>query len=909
MRLLDPDAYWSGVSMRAIMLLQKYDMELKDWDEGSHPRDESGRFGSGGLSSSGGIKGKVKEFINGSGKEAINTVAGKLKEHHKELLAGAVTFSLYHIVGADFPVNVEQAIHGEIANLATNLQVSVGVARSYMSKVVDELIALRSKSSDEILDALLKLKDILDKDKTKGTGDWDESEHPRDEHGQFSGGGGGGGAGLSGGGVELGAKPVDMNQATKVGPQKGSNPGGVYKIDGKEYYAKQGKSVAHVRNELMAVDLARAAGVKTLNYVPSVGDTHVVSKMEKLTKDNYQVLTPEEKAKVQETFVAQAWLANWDAAGLVYDNQAVIPGKGVVTLDFGGALEYRAQGAPKGAAFGDKVDELNTMRNPAINKQNAVVFGNMTAEQMIISASKVLKISDEEIFNIVQAHGGSPKLALKLVDRKYDIAAWAKNLSTAEGAMAPAPTGIGAPTPSTPDAAPGYVDTPAKVAVADLASQMASVGPSTIEAGVVKLEGSILHHNGQKLETHPQKQKGTTAERVALRAAAKAATGNQKATIQKVVDAAQLASFLKQHNALMKKGDSSSMKKAGELESHIKKLGGTVGQSITSIDSPVTKAMAAGTPVPAVQPAVKPAAVVAPPAKPAAVAPPPAVNPVEQARQYLQAILGKSVTDDQVANYIDLKGLVGNNTSASDLVKTATYDLEKSPVENIDPVQLAHIKAYTGSYFGPTNKQLRDGLMTEEIWSHALRLNEALDKLPDYKGIVGRGVYVPNVAEFMKGYQVGMIKEERAFTSAAKGKGFGGKVKYQIQSKTGKDVSTYSQHSGEKEVLFKSGTRFRVVKIEQDYDVNIIHMEEVSTAIYIKHRYYTDLMWKMNMAEKQKPKYKYPTTTNKYGESDVIGVLPDGTLNLIAHEDDFPEEYADSDPKRLREESKLDADK
>jgi hypothetical protein len=36
-------------------------------------------------------------------------------------------------------------------------------------------------------------------------------------------------------------------------------------------------------------------------------------------------------------------------------------------LDLGGALSFRAQGAPKGAAFGSTVGELDTMRNKSVS--------------------------------------------------------------------------------------------------------------------------------------------------------------------------------------------------------------------------------------------------------------------------------------------------------------------------------------------------------------------------------------------------------------------------------------------------------------------------------------------------------------------------------------------------------------
>ena len=48
------------------------------------------------------------------------------------------------------------------------------------------------------------------------------------------------------------------------------------------------------------------------------------------------------------------------------DNQGVAAGV-VITLDVGGALEFRAQGDPKGKAFGASVREIDTLRTDADN--------------------------------------------------------------------------------------------------------------------------------------------------------------------------------------------------------------------------------------------------------------------------------------------------------------------------------------------------------------------------------------------------------------------------------------------------------------------------------------------------------------------------------------------------------------
>jgi hypothetical protein len=124
------------------------------------PRDEHGRWGTGGVA----VKAKLKEFLASHGKDAIAAVAHKLDENKKELLAGAITFSLYHIVGADFPVDVESAVHDQVVNFADNAKVSVGMARDYMHQTVDKMIALRGlhkAEPDEVLAALIKLRSVL----------------------------------------------------------------------------------------------------------------------------------------------------------------------------------------------------------------------------------------------------------------------------------------------------------------------------------------------------------------------------------------------------------------------------------------------------------------------------------------------------------------------------------------------------------------------------------------------------------------------------------------------------------------------------------------------------------------------------------------------------------------------------
>ena len=231
-----------------------------------------------------------------------------------------------------------------------------------------------------------------------------ESDHPRADNGQF-------GSGSS----------IKMSDMKKESGKMGSNPGGVYSnAEGKKFYIKEGKTADHVNNELLAGSLYGLAGSKTLNYHPVEGGKHIATELQDLDKKNVNDFTAEEKKKAQLDFATHAWLANWDAAGLGGDNQGIIGGH-PVSLDLGGALNYRGMGGAKGSKFGNVAGELKTMRDKAINPDNAKLFGSISTEDLRASADKVTNIPDDKIREAVHAHGYDDDLADKLIARKKDI--------------------------------------------------------------------------------------------------------------------------------------------------------------------------------------------------------------------------------------------------------------------------------------------------------------------------------------------------------------------------------------------------------------------------------------------------------------------------------------------------------
>lgn len=204
---------------------------------------------------------------------------------------------------------------------------------------------------------------------------------------------------------------------TKVGEQKGSNPGGVYKdAAGEHWYVKTPKSEEHIANERLANELYRMAGaaVPETKAIALDGKNAIASRM---LNEAFVPLKDAPNAAwaekvLRNNFAADAWLANHDVIGLTRDNVMVSPAGEVYRIDQGGAMKFRAQGEPK--EFGNFPNEWETMRDPKIAKEAGPVFKGMTKAEKIDSLNRVLLISDSDI--MAAAHILGPGNATEKVD-------------------------------------------------------------------------------------------------------------------------------------------------------------------------------------------------------------------------------------------------------------------------------------------------------------------------------------------------------------------------------------------------------------------------------------------------------------------------------------------------------------
>lgn len=200
----------------------------------------------------------------------------------------------------------------------------------------------------------------------------------------------------------------------KIGAAQGSFPGGVYKdkITNEQYYIKF-MDDRHAIVEELTSNLYGLVGVPHISAAKIQFDNKTAIATKFLSHAHHpSVEELQNNPFITNAFVIDAWLANWDVAGLDYDNIIMsTTNKLPFRIDFGGALIFRALGKQK--PFGDDVPELETMRNPDINASASQLFKNVSTEQLRYGAERLSMISSEQIADVVD------KAALSVADKLF----------------------------------------------------------------------------------------------------------------------------------------------------------------------------------------------------------------------------------------------------------------------------------------------------------------------------------------------------------------------------------------------------------------------------------------------------------------------------------------------------------
>lgn len=208
---------------------------------------------------------------------------------------------------------------------------------------------------------------------------------------------------------------LDMAKWKQTGKKPGGSvPGAIYTDEaGVEWIVKYTASEDVARNEVLTSKLYQLVGVQAPDVRLVVLDSRAGARAgnlgvaSRLIDDVKTVKTAAQMKKVDgvyDGFAADAWLADWDVVGLNFDNIVIGPTGKAIRIDVGSGLRYRAQGGAKGANFGEVVGELDSLRDPAINREAAAVFGKIPEAKIEAGVAQILRVTDDQIDELVDLY-------------------------------------------------------------------------------------------------------------------------------------------------------------------------------------------------------------------------------------------------------------------------------------------------------------------------------------------------------------------------------------------------------------------------------------------------------------------------------------------------------------------------
>lgn len=158
-------------------------------------------------------------------------------------------------------------------------------------------------------------------------------------------------------------------------------------------------------------------------------------------------------------------------------------------------------------------------------------------------------------------------------------------------------------------------------------------------------------------------------------------------------------------------------------------------------------------------------------------------------------------------------------------------------LRTIPEEDLVAIRGYTtDDFYGDINRGMRsdDPVALARYDAHIRAISSGLNQLPEYNGMVGRGITISDPAvlnDVLNRYEPGQIVQERAFVSTDTSASFPGNLQFEINSRTGRDIKDLSiYNSTESEVLFAPGSKFKVLSKTYDSSTGTWHivMDDVS---------------------------------------------------------------------------------
>lgn len=174
----------------------------------------------------------------------------------------------------------------------------------------------------------------------------------------------------------------------------------------------------------------------------------------------------------------------------------------------------------------------------------------------------------------------------------------------------------------------------------------------------------------------------------------------------------------------------------------------------------------------------------------------------------------ENVREQQELQFVEQMLGEEESNKARDRLNTASEFIKQHKLSQNEALSVI---GYTGSFYKDFNQALRAGKVTPKIARYESLLNTALEKLPKFSGISYRAVQKLSKEDLAR-YKEGEVVTEPFFVSTSelkKVQGFSGKVRFEIYGKNGRKVANLSLYPSEKEVLFKSESRFIVKRVSK----------------------------------------------------------------------------------------------
>lgn len=160
--------------------------------------------------------------------------------------------------------------------------------------------------------------------------------------------------------------------------------------------------------------------------------------------------------------------------------------------------------------------------------------------------------------------------------------------------------------------------------------------------------------------------------------------------------------------------------------------------------------------------------------------------------------------------------------------ETSTKTVKK---QELTEAQEYAVKSYISSGAYTLNEALRSDLeLTNEQKEMIMNLDAALNQMPKYEGALHRFVDIADEDQlkiFLEDYKAGNIVTEKQYISATKGNEYNIDAAVQIRivnSKKGHDLEKYNE--SEKEVLYKRGSKFKILDVTEREGIYYILAEE-----------------------------------------------------------------------------------